>query len=352
MPVNDAPGLPPAWSEPIDPVDAEAAAWLVRHDRGLSPAEVAAFAAWRTADARHDRAWRRLEQTWRALEQVPARRVPAAGPPWRLGTWIGLAAAAAVVVGWVGFGSKFPRATWSDRVATAEGGFQRIDLPDGSVVRLNAGSEVEVALGPRERRVQLVRGEASFAVAKDPARPFVVRVGGVDVRAVGTAFNVRWSPDAIEVLVTEGRVRLDAAETGRNLVPPAGATADLPAAAAPPLLVAGQRATIATPPPAAEIPAAAVAPSTPDDAARVLAWQTRRLEFAAEPLAAIVAEFNRYNRHQLVIDDPALAQRRFGGRFQAGDNETFVRLIEANLGVQVERRPGETRLRGAPAAAK
>lgn len=338
MPGNDASGLPSAWSEPIDPIDAEAAAWLVRHDRGLDSAELAAFAAWKSADVRHDRAWQRLEQTWRTLDEVPVRRLPKVGASRRVRLWVGP-------------GAKLRPATWSDRVATAEDGFQRVDLPDGSVVRLNAGSEVQVSLGPRERRVQLVRGEASFAVAKDPGRPFVVRVGGVDVRAVGTAFNVRWSPEAIEVLVTEGRVRLDAAETGKSLVPPAGETRDLPVAAAPPLLVAGQRATIATPA-AAEIPAVAVEPSSADDAARLLAWQSRRLEFTAEPLAAIVAEFNRYNRHQLVIDDPALAQRRFGGRFQAGDNETFVRLIEANLGVQVERRPGETRLRGAPVAAR
>ena len=51
-------------------------------------------------------------------------------------------------------------------------------------------------------------GEAYFTVAKNPGRPFVVAAGGVGVRAVGTAFNVRLDSDAVEVLVTEGRVQV------------------------------------------------------------------------------------------------------------------------------------------------
>jgi transmembrane sensor len=54
-------------------------------------------------------------------------------------------------------------------------------------------------------------GEAHFFVEKDPQRPFVVNAAGIDVRAVGTAFNVRIDPAAVEVLVTEGRVRVDPA---------------------------------------------------------------------------------------------------------------------------------------------
>ncbi len=50
--------------------------------------------------------------------------------------------------------------------------------------------------------MKLEAGEAHFAVAPDAARPFVVRVGGVAVRAVGTAFNVRYAADgAVEVTV-------------------------------------------------------------------------------------------------------------------------------------------------------
>ena len=44
-------------------------------------------------------------------------------------------------------------------------------------------------------------------MSKDPERPFLVSAGEVTVRAVGTAFDVRLAPTAVEVLVTEGVIR-------------------------------------------------------------------------------------------------------------------------------------------------
>ncbi|MES2694122.1 MAG: FecR domain-containing protein, partial [Verrucomicrobiota bacterium] len=76
-----------------------------------------------------------------------------------------------------------------------------------------------------------------------------------------------------------------------------------------------------------------------------LAWHNRRLEFSNEPLGTIAAEFNRYNRHQLTIDDPELATQRFGGKFSSDDIAALVRLLELNFGVTVERRDNETVLR-------
>ena len=78
---------------------------------------------------------------------------------------------------------------------------------------------------------------------------------------------------------------------------------------------------------------------------QALAWQARRLDFDATPLSAIVAEFNRYNRHKLVVADPQLEAERFGGSFPAGDYLTFVRILEVNFGVVAETKGGETVLR-------
>ena len=66
---------------------------------------------------------------------------------------------------------------------------------------------------------------------------------------------------------------------------------------------------------------------------RALSWQERRLEFDAVPLAEVAREFNRYNRRQLVIADPALAAKRFSGTFRADSYEPFVRLLEDDFGV-------------------
>ena len=76
-----------------------------------------------------------------------------------------------------------------------------------------------------------------------------------------------------------------------------------------------------------------------------MAWQDQRLEFATVPLAEMVAEFNRYNRHKLVVADPRLAEQCFGGIFRADGYETLVHLLETNHGVVVERRAEETILK-------
>ena len=79
-------------------------------------------------------------------------------------------------------------------------------------MKLNEGALHSVLFTDTERRVRLERGEAFFQVTKDPRRPFVVEVGGVTVRAIGTAFNVRLGGGELDVLVAEGKVEV--ASTG------------------------------------------------------------------------------------------------------------------------------------------
>jgi len=79
--------------------------------------------------------------------------------------------------------------------------------------------------------------------------------------------------------------------------------------------------------------------------ARTLAWRERRLVFADTPLSEVVAEFNRYLKHQLIIADPELGRRKFGGTFHPERSDTLVALLEQSFGVVVERRGDTTTLR-------
>uniref|UniRef100_UPI0030F4ADDE FecR family protein n=1 Tax=Paraglaciecola sp. TaxID=1920173 RepID=UPI0030F4ADDE len=63
-------------------------------------------------------------------------------------------------------------------------------LADGSKVQLNTNSLIEVAYSPTQRQIILARGEATFAVVKDKAHPFIVTVGDASFTALGTVFNV------------------------------------------------------------------------------------------------------------------------------------------------------------------
>jgi len=338
----------------------EAAAWVLRCDRGLSAAEQDAFSQWLAADprhgaqlARHRRHWQRLEllADWRP--EHSARPNPDLLAPPRRG-WLrfwpaaaGLAAAAAVAMFFLGpdgarepAGSAAPLAAAT--FAEAEAEVLRRVLEDGTVVELNRGAALRVRFTAGERRVALERGEAHFTVTPDATRPFVVSARGMDVRAVGTAFNVRLDAEVVEVLVTEGRVRVDDAAAAQ---PAAAAGPAAERAALVPRLEAGQRAVVSLAPQASP---PRIAVLTAGEIERVLAWQHRLLEFTSAPLAEIVAEFNRRNAVQIVVLDPELAAVRISASFRSDNVDGFVRLLEAGFGAQTDRRAtGEIVLRKA-----
>lgn len=337
-----------------DPVEEAAADWLTLRAEGFSSAQKRDFERWSRADSRHAAALARLEAACALLEKMPlvraelqpvvafpvaartTRSTPASRrffTPLRVALGLAAALALAVLGGWQ-FSSPAPSA--AQVFTTSAGGYERVMLADGSVVELNADSEVRVDLAPRERRVALTRGEAHFTVAHDIARPFIVSAHGVAVRAVGTAFNIRLSASAVEVLVTEGKVSV--AEVAR-VVPNALSTA-----AASTFVSANERTVIALPSSAnAAAPATVPAVEKIATAAlrEALSWQERQLVFSETPLREVVTQFNRHNRMQLVLGDDALAERPVGGTFAADNVEGFVRLLEGGDTITVERR-GDT----------
>ena len=88
----------------------------------------------------------------------------------------------------------------------------QFSLSDGTTVTLNAGSRLKYdnRFGINDRVVQL-EGEGYFKVAKDSKRPFTVKTSHLNVRALGTAFNVKaYSDDkTIETTLVEGSVKIE-----------------------------------------------------------------------------------------------------------------------------------------------
>ncbi len=327
---------------PIPAAIAEAAAaWLARRDRGLTPTEQDEYLQWLGADPRHTEAVTQhaaaLERMMQLYEWQPGHDTepnPDLFKPSRSASalrWArahsalsaGLAAAAAVAVGFFVFSARphpMPVAATPKSYLHAN---ERLALPDGSRVELKDGSNVVVQYSATERRVKLTTGEAHFTVWKDKARPFVVDVGGIEVRAVGTAFNIRLEPHAVEVLVTEGRVAVDQGRAN-----PPGETPSEP-------LFVSVNQHVAVPLVAAEV-APVIASVTTEDISRELDWQAPRLQFDETPLADAVAEFNRLNRQQIVITDPELGNRLIGGTYRPDNVEGFVRMLPETLGIRIE----------------
>ena len=349
---------PPATHREPTPPEAAALHWVVRCDRGLTPEEERNFVDWLAADRQHGELFAEFGGTWTLLGTVPNH----AGARWiegetekivelnsaltkrsagrarwnrRPAVWLSLAAAAGLAF----LVARNERnATPDSAVATEIGASRQLRLSDGSVVALNTDSAVVPAFAADERRVRLQKGEAFFQVAKETTRPFVVEASGVAVRAIGTAFNVRVLDASIEVIVTEGTVR----------VGPIGSRAAADGGVAD--LVAGQRVLVPVKSPVADplpAPPLTVADVPADEVQRKLSWQGGRLDFSDTPLAEMVAEFNRYNRHKLVVPDEALAAMRFGGSFRPDDRTGFVRMLRENFGIVAAESGEQTVLRSA-----
>lgn len=329
-------------SQPLSPddeaIEAMAAAWLAQRDEGLSSEELADFTRWQQADSRHAAAIARLEQTWTALQQLrefrPTSRVhpdrdllAGSRPSARIISFPAAAvlaglAAAAVISGLLWWPRPAAEVSGLKEpiYATTADGYQRVTLEDGSILELNADSLARVNYLPTERRVQLVHGEAHFTVAKNYQRPFIVHAGTVAVQAVGTAFNVRLDESEVEVIVTEGRVKV--ANQAKSVILSE--------------LAAGQRLVVDVKD-VGEVSRASVENLLPAAVEASLAWQGLRLHFADTPLGSVVAQFNRHNQIQIELGDASLVSVPVDGSFRAENVEAFVRLLESNRSISAER---------------
>ncbi|MES2694391.1 MAG: FecR domain-containing protein [Verrucomicrobiota bacterium] len=367
-----------------------AARWLARRDRGLSPAEQVEFARWIAVSA-HAEALGEIEGPFAALDRATQLRPIGKGLPdpdlllkratvrenaaresrrangrpvrrlWWLGVGTAVAAAIAVGVFYLGSPSAVPQSP-SARGVVVRHEPERLTLPDGSRVEMKRGTVLETAFSAHERRVRLRSGEAFFAVVKDSARPFIVDAEKVAVQAVGTAFIVSASSSEVEVVVTEGRVRVDDAE-GKTLIgaaPGATTATPTPLSASPAStlpaaqmaiargLDAGQRLVIATDAPAlAPVPVLEATPAVID---RVSTWRKVWLEFGEMRLTDVVEEFNRVAREQggapLRLADEATGLVLVSGTFRVDGVEAFVRVLQTTFGIQASAAPdGATLLR-------
>lgn len=192
---------------------------------------------------------------------------------------------------------------------------RRVTLSDGSLVDLSAESRVDVAFTPGERRLILRSGEALFQVAHNPARPFIVSAANGEVRALGTAFNVRVSARSAEVAIVEGVVRVEASDGSasanhRQAIVRAGQQVDYGSTAQ-----NGRSVTYMSAPQSVEI----------DD---VTAWQRGRLVFRGTPLSEVIAVANRYAAKPIRLNDPSKASMPVFGIFKLGETSEIQALAD------------------------
>ncbi len=324
-------------------IDSEAAAWLVRLDRGnLTDEERLELRRWLAEDSRNANALKSSFAVWADLDELARDLMPDSRDARHRGggrsmlTSIGyvLSGLAVVLLAGIflayGLFADRPPEDYSARLETGLGEHRTVLLPDDSVASLNSDTLLYVEFAASGRHVRLERGEAHFEVSHDPDRVFAVLANGRIIEAVGTAFVVKIDEDETLVTVTEGRVRVatavDAskAEDPFELVGTSGAGRRL--------LHSGEELLFAVTQPAVQ-----VRQYDPGAFERRLAWTEGRMIFDGERLQDVVAEFSRHSRLSIEFEQPGLAEREVTGNFILGDDEAFLEAIEISLGVRANR---------------
>ncbi len=107
-------------------------------------------------------------------------------------------------------------------VQTLTGMEYMLTLSDGTRVFLNAETKLKFPTKFRkEERVVVLEGEAYFEVRKDATHPFIVKANDVDVKVLGTSFNLRSYSDenSIATTLVSGKVAVSAGENSEEIVP-------------------------------------------------------------------------------------------------------------------------------------
>lgn len=219
---------------------------------------------------------------------------------------------------------------------TAQNGVRKqVELPDGTKVWLNSGSDLYFIndFTGASREVKL-EGEAFFDVVKNAARPFIVHAGDIDVKVLGTAFNVKAYPadGNVETTLYRGLVNITKANDktfqpimlypNQKITVPRHRIAD----EGDKIVTTSSASTIKKSIAIQQIDSTRVEPLRIETA-----WMYNRLEFKGDSFAELALKMERWYNVKISFTDESVKQLNFTGSFEKENVEqALLALSVAN----------------------
>ena len=179
-------------------------------------------------------------------------------------------------------------------ISTPRGGQYQLILPDGSKVWLNSMSSIKfpAIFNGKERRVEL-NGEAYFEISKSLEKPFIVSAGGVNVKVLGTKFNIAAYRDERQIKTTllEGSVKIAKGNNSEILKPGMQAVCE----GEKPMIVRSM------------------------DAEEAIAWKNGYFLFRDEPIQDLMLTISRWYDIDVKYEGD-MEGKVFGGKFSKNSN--------------------------------
>lgn len=256
------------------------------------------------------------QQVEQALIQTK-QRMPAFR---RLRTIIWLRQAAAIFIFSLAFASLFQylynskidnkKVAVIKEVEASKGVKTKLTLPDGTIVNLFPGSKLfyPINFGDRVRSVKLM-GEGYFSVTHNKELPFVVSAEGLDIKVLGTEFNVRAynDEDYVEMVLVNGKIQIEKEVNGEKIPVK--------------ILKPNQRAVFNRSTDKFDI-------YKQSDVHKYIAWTKGALVFDGEPLKEVVRKLEEWYNVDIQIKDKELEKYKFTGTFNAEPIEEVMSLMQ------------------------
>ena len=211
-------------------------------------------------------------------------------------------------------------------ISTRPGSKSKVQLPDGSVVWLNAGSKLtyDKQFGKTLREVELT-GEGYFDVVKDPSKPFLIHTKTIDIRVLGTVFNVKAYPEdrTTETSLIRGSVEVSVKDRPNDKIILSPNEK---------LVVQNHREVVAEkvaarrPAIRPEISIRPLRYNVEDSTLNEIQWVENRLVFREESFSELAKRLERWYNVFIEIKDPELANLKLSGTFS---EETVEEALQA-----------------------
>jgi len=183
---------------------------------------------------------------------------------------------------------------------------QQVELPDGSIVTLDAGSEFKYPENFSGTREVYLSGEAYFQVTHNAEKPFVVNTDKAIVKVLGTEFDVRsWQEsEKITVAVADGKVSFRNAESDDEVI-----------------IIKGEVSSIV----------GNNIPSAPEstDISRYLSWRTKEMSFQSTPLNEVLKQLERWYDLRFVLPDSSFGSDKITIYLDNRPIEEVLELLSA-----------------------
>lgn len=269
------------------------------------------FTSWLEADPRHRKAYDEIALTDVLVAEHASALQPradtgeavAAPPrrPWR--RWAGGAIAAGLV-------ALLALTQWPSEhtaIYRTDARSSEIALDDGSMITLAPRSRLEIRGGDQDRLA--LSGGAYFDIRHDPARNMTIAAGPLEVRDIGTRFDLQVDGQAVRLAIADGQVRVSGRALGEAVGVAAGQKLLFDPTGAPPRL-------------------GRIMPEA------VGAWRLGTLDYQSAPLPLVVADLERYAGIRITLAE-ALDKRTFSGSLVIGNGKSAVRDLGQLMGLEV-----------------